>query len=338
MAELVEAVDARRRCRRSSAAATRSPLVLRRLVEQTRARFLVAGAPASRQVADLADHRVGGDQRRRSRPPPRRRALVERPVPARRERPERPGSARVSAGAAAPRSANTGVAASENALQLASSSSAARAGSPGSFAKPCLEVGARARRSPAGDVSALLMKPASCSRSRASAARTASASRASSASSRFCRARIASTSLRLAQRRVRALDDLGELVAARREAGAEVVEDQPEAVRIGLAHDVVDEVEVDRLAVAARAAAGTGPRPARRRGSARARAAARRPGARGWVGSHSTNFSPISDCGRIRQEASSRKSWNAGSSISQHDDRLARARGRRPRAPARPRR
>ena len=44
-------------------------------------------------------------------------------------------------------------------------------------------------------------------------------------------------------------------------------------------------------------------------------AAARCRGARGWVGSHSTNFSPSSDCGRIRQEASSRKSWNAGSSI-----------------------
>ena len=39
------------------------------------------------------------------------------------------------------------------------------------------------------------------------------------------------------------------------------------------------------------------------------------PAARGWVGSHSTNFSPSSDCGRIRQEASSRKSWKPGSSI-----------------------
>ena len=39
------------------------------------------------------------------------------------------------------------------------------------------------------------------------------------------------------------------------------------------------------------------------------------PGARGEVGSHSTNFSPSSDCGRIRQLASSRKSWKPGSSI-----------------------
>ena len=37
------------------------------------------------------------------------------------------------------------------------------------------------------------------------------------------------------------------------------------------------------------------------------------PGARGSVGRQSTNFSPISDCGRIRQLASSRKSWKEGS-------------------------
>ncbi len=54
----------------------------------------------------------------------------------------------------------------------------------------------------------------------------------------------------LAQCRVRTLDDLRELLAAGREAGAEAVDDQPEAVRIRLAHDVVDEVEVDRRAVA----------------------------------------------------------------------------------------
>ncbi len=34
---------------------------------------------------------------------------------------------------------------------------------------------------------------------------------------------------------------------------------------------------------------------------------------RGWVGAHSTNFSPISDCGRIVQVASERKSWKPGS-------------------------
>ena len=55
--------------------------------------------------------------------------------------------------------------------------------------------------------------------------------------------------VRLAQGRVRALDDLLELVATCREACAEVVENQPEAVRIRLAHDVVDQVEVHGLAV-----------------------------------------------------------------------------------------
>ena len=40
------------------------------------------------------------------------------------------------------------------------------------------------------------------------------------------------------------------------------------------------------------------------------------PGARGWVGVQSMYFSPISDCGRIRQLASWRKSLKPESSIS----------------------
>ena len=39
------------------------------------------------------------------------------------------------------------------------------------------------------------------------------------------------------------------------------------------------------------------------------------PTARFCVGEHSTNFSPISDCGRTWQLASRRKSWYAGSSM-----------------------
>ncbi len=39
------------------------------------------------------------------------------------------------------------------------------------------------------------------------------------------------------------------------------------------------------------------------------------PGARGWVAWQSTKRSPSSDCGRMMQEASSRKSWKAGSVI-----------------------
>ena len=38
--------------------------------------------------------------------------------------------------------------------------------------------------------------------------------------------------------------------------------------------------------------------------------------ARACVGVHSTNFSPISDCGRTWQRASVRKSWYAGSWMS----------------------
>ena len=83
--------------------------------------------------------------------------------------------------------------------------------------------------------------------------------------------------VRLAQRRVRALDDLRELVAPRREAGAEVVQDQAEAVRIGLAHDVVDQVEVDRLAVLLERQEALALAAARPRGSPRAPAAARCP-------------------------------------------------------------
>ena len=53
----------------------------------------------------------------------------------------------------------------------------------------------------------------------------------------------------LAQGGVGAVDDLAEVVAAGREAGAEVVEDEPEAVAVGGAVDVLDQVEVDGLAV-----------------------------------------------------------------------------------------
>ena len=53
----------------------------------------------------------------------------------------------------------------------------------------------------------------------------------------------------LLQRRVGPLDHLAERVATGGEAGAEVVEDQPEAIDLGLAGDVVEQVEVDGLAV-----------------------------------------------------------------------------------------
>ena len=65
-------------------------------------------------------------------------------------------------------------------------------------------------------------------------------------------------------------------------------------------------------------------RPAGRRGSPPAAAAAALPGARGWVGWQSMYFSPSSDCGRIRHEASWRKSWKPAFGDLHHHDRLAR--------------
>ena len=126
-------------------------------------------------------------------------------------------------------------------------------------------------------------------RSRRRAGRAGRAGRRGSRSSR-------STSRRTGLARLTSLLDV---FAAAGEAGAEFVEDEPEALRVGQRLDVVDQVRVDAGAVVARAAAGTGPRRARRRGSPSAAAAARCPGARGRVGRQSTNFSPISDCGRI---------------------------------------
>ena len=119
----------------------------------------------------------------------------------------------------------------------------------------------------------------------------------------------------VAQRRVGALDRRLDVGAAAGQAGAEFVEDQAEALRVGKFVDVVDQVGVDAGAVVARAAAGTGRRRAGRRGPASTPAPAGEPGARGTVGRQSTNFSPISDCGRIRQLASLRKSWKPGSVI-----------------------
>src|SRR5205814_4117981 len=55
--------------------------------------------------------------------------------------------------------------------------------------------------------------------------------------------------VRLAKRRVGPLDDRLERLASAREARSQVVENQAEAVRVRLAHDVLHEVEVDLLAV-----------------------------------------------------------------------------------------
>ena len=118
----------------------------------------------------------------------------------------------------------------------------------------------------------------------------------------------------LAQGGVGAVDDGAEVVAAGGEAGAEVVEDEPEAVAVGGAVDVLDQVEVDGLAVVLeRQQALALPRSRPR--SARARGAAPRRARGAGSGCSRRSFSPISDCGRMMQEASSRKSLKASSSM-----------------------
>ena len=94
---------------------------------------------------------------------------------------------------------------------------------------------------------------------------TVSASRMKSRMILFWPRRIASVCDELAQRRVRAADHLVELLGPPGEAGAELGEDQPEALAVGAAHHVVDQVGRDRR--------GRSARP----GRARRRAAPRRP-------------------------------------------------------------
>ena len=159
----------------------------------------------------------------------------------------------------------------------------------------------------------LAKKPATWARSRESGPRICSESAASWASwSRWAERmpKRRSTSRRTGLARLTSRLDV---VAAAGEAGAEFVEDQPEALRVGQRLDVVDQVRVDAGAVAAERQQVLAGARLRRRGSASAAAAAGEPGARGRVGRQSTNFSPISDCGRIWQLASLRKSWKPGS-------------------------
>ena len=92
-------------------------------------------------------------------------------------------------------------------------------------------------------------QPATASRSRASGASDrvgvdAPAARASL----FWRGEDREHLVDLAQRRVGAADDLVEVLAAAGQAGAELVEDDRQPLAVGRAHDVVDQVEVDRLA------------------------------------------------------------------------------------------
>ena len=100
-----------------------------------------------------------------------------------------------------------------------------------------------------------------------------------------------------------------EVVRAAGQAGAELGEDQPEALAVGPPHDVVDQVGRDRrggLVDRDRAAVLELPRDEP-----------------GW---QSTKYSPISDCWRISQLASLRNASKPGSVIFDLDLGLRRRR------------
>ena len=71
-----------------------------------------------------------------------------------------------------------------------------------------------------------------------------------------------SAPVELRQRRVGAADDLAELVAVAGQAGAELVDDEREALALGQPQVVADEVDADRARGVRARAAGAGPRRA----------------------------------------------------------------------------
>ena len=125
----------------------------------------------------------------------------------------------------------------------------------------------------------------------------------------------------LLQRRVGAADDHAQVLAAAGDADAEVGEDDRQALAHRLAHDVVEQVDVDRLGVVLdrQQVLALARRPPR---SARAPAAAPRRRARCSVSVHSTKRSPISDCGRTMQLASLAEVLVAGVLDVEHDGGL----------------
>ncbi len=222
--------------------------------------------------------------------------------------------ASVSEGAALPRSSNTGVPASEKPLQVGHRGpELAQEG--GELLQRLFQFGAvfGARL---GGGAGVGEEAGDVRRSRASGSRIASESLASWASwSRWSERMPNSVSTSRRTGLARLTSDL-EVAAAAGEAGAEFVEDQPEALRVGQRLDVVDQVRVDAGAVAAERQQVLARARLRRSGICFSGGGACAPGARGRVGRQSTNFSPISDCGRIWQLASARKSWKPGSVIS----------------------
>ena len=175
------------------------------------------------------------------------------------------------------------------------------------------------------------MKLATCSRTLASGASALSESTASWASTWFSPARMVSTlSNSCSAGSARRMTALRSLPAAR-EAGAEFVDDDRQALAFGQAADVAEQVDVDGAVRVRRRAGSTGLRLPGRWGSCCSGGGSGVPSTRGWVGRQSTYFSPISACGRMVQLASARKSWKPGV-FDVQDDRGLGLRRRRDRA------
>ena len=221
--------------------------------------------------------------------------------------------ASVRAGAPTRRSANTGVAASENPLSSVIVERSSRR-KPGKRAKVSSRA-ARSARVASPTVVDSLMNDETRSFSAASSVMIASESLRKALERPVLAGKACEHLVGLAERRVRPLDDLLELVATRRQGCAQVVEDQAEAVRIGLAHDVVDQVEVHGLAVLlqrqqvlALAALAIADHLELGRSSR-----CRPPGAAS-AGTPRTSL-PGATAEKMWQEASWRKSWKPASSI-----------------------
>ena len=177
--------------------------------------------------------------------------------------------------------------------QAPARSARARRGMPGSRASVsasscCFTLVARAA------LSAFLNRPMMCLRFSASACSDRSPSSARRTRFLFSLARIFRILLTFLEGRVKAVEDVLQVLAATGQRDAELVDDHAEALALRLAHRVEQLVDVDRRAGLVRA---QDPRSSSvgSIGSS---------GLVGVPGSQSMNFSPISDCRRMRHVAS----------------------------------
>ena len=162
-------------------------------------------------------------------------------------------------GAASPRSDSTGVISSDSAprRRIVGLSSRRKAG------RRSMSFSRSAPRSAVASATWLdsSMKEDTCARSRASGAERRVRVAGEVGQRAVLRREQREDLVGLLERRVGAADDLVELLAAAGQAGAELGDDQRQPLAVGQAHDVVEEVEVDRPSWFARPAAGTGPCP-----------------------------------------------------------------------------